>query len=98
MSWGLWKTLAFEDCLEKFGCTNRHVKKSFFLRFAQFSSNNFYRGDPGPNLLVKFILCHDIGVYQLEKKFELGLNTKCVFSSYFSVATTFFTFLTGQKT
>ena len=30
MSWGLWKILNFEDCLEKFGCINLHVKKSFF--------------------------------------------------------------------
>ena len=30
MSWGLWKIPNFEDCLEKFGCINLHVKKSFF--------------------------------------------------------------------
>ena len=30
MSLGLWKILNFEDCLEKFGCINLHVKKSFF--------------------------------------------------------------------
>ena len=68
-----------------------------FLRFAQFSQNNFFKGDPGPNLLVKFIPCHVIGVYWLEKKFVMVFNAKCVTSSYFSVATTFFTFLTGQK-
>ena len=72
-------------------------EKIFFLRFAQFLPNNFFRGDPGPNLLVKFIPCHVIGVYQLKKKIEIVFYAKCVTSSYFSVATTFFTFLTGQK-
>ena len=33
----------------------------------------------------------------MEKKFETVFNAKCVSSSYFSGATTFFTFLTGQK-
>ena len=31
------------------------------------------------------------------EKIDLGLKAKCVFSSYFSAAFTFFTFLTGQK-
>ena len=72
-------------------------EKIFFLRFAQSLPNNFFRGDPGPNLLIKYIPCHGIGVYQLKKKLEIVFYAKCVTSSYFSVATTFFTFLTGQK-
>ena len=33
----------------------------------------------------------------IREKIEMVCNAKCVFSSYFSGATTFFTFLTGQK-
>ena len=87
----------FWELLRKIWLYKSPRKKIFFLRFAQFSQNNFFKGDPGPNPLVKFIFCQGIGVYQLEEKFELQLNAKCVFSSYFSAAFTFFTFLTGQK-
>ena len=32
----MWKTLTFEDCLDKFGCKNSHVKKSFFYVLLNF--------------------------------------------------------------
>ena len=43
MSWGVWKTPTFENCLEKIGCVNPHVEKSFFyvlLYFAKMISFN----------------------------------------------------------
>ena len=64
MSWGVCKTRTFENCLDKFGCIIPHVKISFFLRFALFCQNNLFKYDSGPNLLVKFILCHGIEVYK----------------------------------
>ena len=42
MSWGLWKILNFEDCLEKFGCINLHVKKSFFYVLFNFDKMIFW--------------------------------------------------------
>ena len=87
----------FWGLLRKIWLFKPPCKKIFFLRFAQFSLNIFFKGDLGPNLLVKFILCNGMGVYQMDFFFETVFYVKCVFSTYFSGSTTFFTFLTGQK-
>ena len=43
MSWGVWKNHSFDNCLEKFGCTNHTVKKSFFYVLLNFQFGFFQR-------------------------------------------------------
>ena len=43
MSWGVWKTLTFEDCLEKFGCKNSHVKNLFVYILLNFHKMIFLK-------------------------------------------------------
>ena len=63
MSWGVWKIHTFDNCLEKFGCKNHTVKKSFFyvllnlpkIIFSKVTLGQIFWSNSSPVMLLEYI-------------------------------------------
>ena len=63
MSWGVWKIHTFDNCLEKFGCKNHTVKKSFFyvllnlpkIIFSKVTLGQICWSNSSPVMLLEYI-------------------------------------------